>query len=227
MDLYTDKNPQTTTHGLGFKDAEKARRTLRKIKERDIVYQKQVVVTMYYRAKHHPHRTKDMEEAMKVFKRWMDRHGINYRKRTKSLSKKTRSQRGGGYSFLDSILIKKYEKVANEYGVSEKARGKKKPTTTDKGFLEVYRSVEGNFEKLKNMPVKKKNPNGEDWFSRRNRFIKSRLGQMRKSDDPWFYPKGHKYEGLPTKQHIILIMWAYTKPRYENKLKKLDLKKLL
>ena len=26
---------------------------------------------MYYRAKHHPHRNKDMEKAMKIFEIWM------------------------------------------------------------------------------------------------------------------------------------------------------------
>jgi len=38
------------------------------------VYQKQVVNTMYNRAKYHPHITKEMVEAMKVFKEWLDKN---------------------------------------------------------------------------------------------------------------------------------------------------------
>ena len=75
-DLYNDKNPKTTTKGLGFKNKEKAIRTLNKIKKRSITYQKQVVITMYYRAKHHPHKNKDMEEAMKVFEKWMKKNKV-------------------------------------------------------------------------------------------------------------------------------------------------------
>ena len=26
---------------------------------------------MYYRAEHHPHKTKDMEKAQKIFKKWL------------------------------------------------------------------------------------------------------------------------------------------------------------
>jgi len=79
MELYTDKNPKTTTTGLGFKDVKKARYTINKIKNRDIKYQKRVIITMYYRAKHHPNRTKDMEKAMKIFEKWMEKNDINYK----------------------------------------------------------------------------------------------------------------------------------------------------
>lgn len=39
-----------------------------------MVYQKQVVNTMYNRAKYHPHQTDGMKEAMKVFKKWLDKN---------------------------------------------------------------------------------------------------------------------------------------------------------
>ena len=41
--------------------------TLKIIKYRNLTYQKQVVNTMYNRAKHHPHQTENMKQAMKVF----------------------------------------------------------------------------------------------------------------------------------------------------------------
>ena len=75
-DLYTDKNPKTTIKGLGFKDEAKAKYTLNKIKSKPLVYQKQVVITMYNRAKYHPNKTSDMKKAMKVFKEWMKSHNI-------------------------------------------------------------------------------------------------------------------------------------------------------
>jgi hypothetical protein len=72
--LYEDNHPETSTKGLGFKDKEKAIETLKIIKNRDLTYQKQVVNTMYNRAKYHPHQTKDMREAMKVFKEWLNKN---------------------------------------------------------------------------------------------------------------------------------------------------------
>jgi len=35
----------------------------------------QIILTMYYRAEHHPHKTKDMIEAQKVFKKWLIDNG--------------------------------------------------------------------------------------------------------------------------------------------------------
>jgi hypothetical protein len=69
--LYEDKHPETSTKGTGFKNKQKALDTLEIIKKRDLVYQKQVVTTMYNRAKYHPHQTPDMKEAMKVFNDWL------------------------------------------------------------------------------------------------------------------------------------------------------------
>lgn len=74
MDLYSDNNPKTTLKGTGFKDAKKARDTIKLVKEYSKVYQFQVINTMYYRAKYHPHRTKGMEEAMKIFSRWLAKY---------------------------------------------------------------------------------------------------------------------------------------------------------
>jgi hypothetical protein len=72
--LYEDKHPQTSTKGTGFKDKEKALQTLQIIKDRDMNYQKQVVLTMYNRAKFHPHQTEGMREAMKVYNDWISKN---------------------------------------------------------------------------------------------------------------------------------------------------------
>jgi hypothetical protein len=74
--LYEDNHPKTSTKGTGFKDKQKAIDTLEIIKNRDLTYQKQVVNTMYNRAKHHPHQTENMKEAMKVFDEWLKKNSI-------------------------------------------------------------------------------------------------------------------------------------------------------
>lgn len=75
QDLYSPNKPgaQPRTK-TGFANSETARMTLRNIAGMDMTYQKQVVITMYNRAKYHPHRTKAMLEAMRVYSRWMKKN---------------------------------------------------------------------------------------------------------------------------------------------------------
>ena len=72
LSLYVDYNPKTTLKGTGFKNAETADKTIQLIKNRDLAYQKRVILTMFNRAKFHPHRTDNMEKAMIIFKKWLD-----------------------------------------------------------------------------------------------------------------------------------------------------------
>ena len=74
LSLFSDYNPKTTTHGLGFKDKEKALYTVKAIKTRDLKYQVNVISTMLGRAKKHPYKTKNMKDAIKVFSLWMKNH---------------------------------------------------------------------------------------------------------------------------------------------------------
>ena len=72
--LYEDTHPNSSTKGTGFKDKQKALDTLKIIKNRDLTYQKQIVITMYNRAKYHPHQTKEMKDAMKVYYDWLKKY---------------------------------------------------------------------------------------------------------------------------------------------------------
>ena len=72
--LYEDKHPNTSTKGTGFKNKQKALDTLDILKNRDIIYQKQVVNTMYNRAKYNANQTKGMRKAMKVYKEWLKKY---------------------------------------------------------------------------------------------------------------------------------------------------------
>jgi hypothetical protein len=189
MKLYSDDNPLTTLKGTGFKDKKKALQTLKLIRSRSLIYQKAVVNTMYYRAKHHPNKTQDMIEAMNIFKKWLNDN--------KTITTK--------YKYLDLDIVKKYEKLADHYDISHVARGLKKPTKTDTGFLVIYKKCKGHKNKLPFIPVFKNKPNGMDYDVYREKFINSRLGQI-KHGGIELYTK----QGLPTKQHVILIMHAYS-----------------
>ncbi len=72
--LYEDNHPKTSIKGTGFKNKMKALETLEIIKNKDLTYQKQVVNTMYNRAKYHPNQTDDMKEAMKIFSIWLKKN---------------------------------------------------------------------------------------------------------------------------------------------------------
>lgn len=71
LSLYADYHPDKSMKKLGFKNKSVAKYTISKIKSKPKAYQFQVINTMYNRAKYHPNRTPDMEEAMKIFKTWL------------------------------------------------------------------------------------------------------------------------------------------------------------
>ncbi len=195
--LYNDLHPDKSLKNTGFKDSATANHTINLISKRSLRYQFDVINTMYNRAKYHPHITDDMKKAMAVFKKWLK----NYSKLKKEEDKK--------YPWLSLKTIAKYEKIAELYGVSEVARGLKKGTRTDYGFLEMYKKVGGKANKLQYIPVRKNKSDGQDYYSYRISFLNSRMGQIKHSKTPLYYTEG-KFKGMPTKQHIILIMHAYS-----------------
>ena len=106
--------------------------------------------------------------------------------------------------FLPYKLVHKFEKLADYYNISRGARGLEKPKTSDEGFVRVYEKY-SNSKKLEKIPIKKSNPNGANWLQARNNRVRAKLGQMEKMGIPWF-----DKNGLPTKMHTILIMWAFS-----------------
>ena len=65
--MFSDYKPETTLKGLGFKDKEKALFTVSAIKKTNKI-QVNVIATMLGRAKNHPNKTKDMNDAIIVLK---------------------------------------------------------------------------------------------------------------------------------------------------------------
>jgi hypothetical protein len=191
--LYNDLHPKKSLKNTGFKDVKTATGTIKLISKRSVKYQFDVINTMYNRAKYHPHKTKQMSSAMVIFKKWLNKYP------------KLRKYEDKNYKFLTLKQIKKYENI---YKVSEVARGIKKGTKTDKGFLEMYKQVKKP-HKLQYIPIKANKPEGQDYWSYRIGFINARLGQMKAQKTPLYYPDG-KYKGYPTKQHTILILHGYS-----------------
>ena len=127
------------------------------------------------------------------------------------------------YPYLTRSLIDYYDKLAEYYNISRRARGLEKPLTTDKGFLQVY-TKNSDKTRLKNCPVREDKPDGANWEKTRINRINAKLGQM-KSFNIDFFQKSGPLKGLPTKMHTILIMWAYSP--YPSKIKTIKSKKLL
>jgi hypothetical protein len=57
---------------LGYATRKRARNSIKKLKKMPRQYQRQTATTMYYRAKHHKYRTKNMEEAMTEYRKFLD-----------------------------------------------------------------------------------------------------------------------------------------------------------
>jgi hypothetical protein len=62
------KNPRLR---LGYGTANKARKSIKKLKKQSFQYQVQATHTLYYRAKYHKHQTEGMKEAEKIYKKFL------------------------------------------------------------------------------------------------------------------------------------------------------------
>lgn len=90
------------------------------------------------------------------------------------------------YQYLPLSLIKKFEPMAKKLGVSKVARGRS-------GFLSAYKRSKGNPDKL-----------SDAWDRKREGFIKRHMAKVKKDKEPLWE------NGLPTRRHLALIMWAYS-----------------
>ena len=206
IELYTDAHPKSTIKGTGYKDKDTALKTLELIKDQPLNKQFLIINVLYQRSKYHKHQTKTMIEAMNVFKKWL----VNYKSMKGGVSKKK-------LPYLPLELVNHYEKLADYYNVSLKARGLEKPTTSDEGFLVVYRKIKGNGNLMKDIPCKNSKKNGIVWERKREIEVSGKIGQIKSMKLDYFHENG-PLKGLPTVIHTNMIMWAYSP--YPNKLKK-------
>ncbi len=188
--LYADDHPELSTKGTGFKDENTALDTIKIISSRCLKYQFDVINTMFNRAKYHPNQTPDMRKAMVVFKLWLDKYG-----KKKDIENKYKD-------FLSLDVIASYEKLADDYNINDKY----------KDFLKVYKKIKKPY-KLQYILANNK----EDYYSYRINLIKSILQKIKQNNNKLFYTSG-KNSGLPTKNHLILILHAYSPVNLVNNL---------
>ena len=210
IELYTNAHPKTTIKCTGYKNKKTALNTLKLIKHKPLKKQFLIVNVLYQRAKYHKNQTKDMIQAMNIFEAWLKKYknmkGGNGNKINKKLP------------YLPLSLVNSYEKLANYYNVSRKARGLEKPSTSNNGFLVVYRKIKGNGSLMKNIPCRKNKVSGINWDRKRDIEVYGKLGQLKRMKLDFFHKSGI-LKGLPTKIHINMIMWAYSP--FPSKLKKI------
>ena len=118
------------------------------------------------------------------------------------------------YKLIPLKIVKIFESLANYYDISRKSRGLEKPTKSDKGFLQLYKELNGKWEKMKSLPVKKSNPNGEKWDHHRDDYYKRRMSMIGRAKNYDLYDDN----GLPTIMHMNMLMWAAS-PDYKNIIK--------
>ena len=179
IELYTDAHPKSTVKGTGYKDKETALKTLELIKEKPLNKQFLIVNVLYQRAKYHKHQTKSILEAMNVFEKWLKKH-----KKSMSGGRKKKLH------YLSLELVNTYEKLAEYYNVSRKARGLEKPTTSDEGFLVVYRKVKGNEKLMETIPCKSNKKNGIHWDRKRDIEVSGKIGQAKSMKLDYFHKNG-------------------------------------
>lgn len=205
--LFSDDNLTTTVHGYGFANASIAKHTIDDLKYRDIDYQFQVVNTMYHRGLEVIKRTKNQDSikniksALDIFTKWLSKY------------KKLNLYKTLTFLYLTYQQIKSLEFLAEFYDISHKARGLLKPTTSDKGFIPVWKEIKGDKKQLRNYPIKATVHNGQTWDKHRNFFIIRRLSMIKNAKgntkDGLYYNSG-LFIGLPTKLHVNMIMWGYS-----------------
>jgi hypothetical protein len=91
------------------------------------------------------------------------------------------------YPYLALSTINALEPVARRRGVSEVAR-------SPRGFLAAYRGAKGDWRRL-----------SDDWRVKRDGFIARHLAQLEGRHEALMDP-----DGMPTRRHLALIMWAYS-----------------
>lgn len=108
----SSKKQNQEESGLGFKDKEKALRSIKSLEERDVNYQYNAIKGLVGRAKRVISCTKDeqkiknMKKAIKVFEKWITDYNVN-----------GRSQKNFGYLSLD--VVHGYKPLAEKYGIEE------------------------------------------------------------------------------------------------------------
>ncbi|XP_023029544.2 uracil-DNA degrading factor [Leptinotarsa decemlineata] len=175
-----------TVPGLGFKDKEKAEETIKNLEGRDPDYQRLAIKGLIGRAKRTLTLTKDKDklqninDAMEVFETWLTKFELN------NLSKENRA-------YLPLASIEALLPLRDTYKIENKLAER---------FLEAYKKkAKGEYKNLRTVA------SGEDkptWDIVRNAELKKLLKAIgEEAPEMW-------KDDLPTKEHMEIILWAYS-----------------
>jgi hypothetical protein len=88
--------------------------------------------------------------------------------------------------YLSLWLIDQYVSAARKLGVSVVAR-------SSRGFMAAYRRAGGDPNRL-----------SDNWALKRDNFVARHMAQVKAHGEPLWK------DGMPTRRHLALIMWAYS-----------------
>jgi len=88
--------------------------------------------------------------------------------------------------YLSLWLIDQYMSAARKLGVSAVAR-------SPRGFMTAYRRAGGDPNRL-----------SDHWARKRDNFVSRHMSQVKAHGEPLWK------DGVPTRRHLALIMWAYS-----------------
>ena len=197
--LYTDDNPATTIHGTGFKDSATANHTLQLISQRSLTYQFQTVNTLWHRANGHPHKNPQIEEAMKIFRNWLD----------KTYPESKESLRAGGWKpLLSKNCVKKYLPRVKEAKIDDMNEALQ--------FAERYVGL-AKGKRLGNVLMDDAKPEEADWERKRYDILCGLVPKGKDQAKDWTDEELWDGERKVTGEHLKLIAWAWS-PLGERKL---------
>ena len=162
---------------------EKAEQTILMMEGRDIIYQFQVINTMYYRAKSVLKRTKNIakrgciQAAIDVFEPWLNDY-------------KSQNRKNEMLHHLDLKIMQKFEELADEYKI-------------DKEYLNLYVKIKADPKALRISAVPKKLTDGRTmtWDIYRNKILRE-LKQEYEDNSHELYTN----DGRPSFIHCKMIM---------------------
>lgn len=195
--LFGSETTETTFQGAGFKDKEKALETLQLLEGRDVTFQFQIINSMFHRAKVIHKRTKDPEklrnlsEAIETFENWLN----DYRSHSRAKENLT---------YLPLDVVEAFQPLADKYGVKTEVSG------VDISFLKAYREADGDLKKLRVLKVNPDDEKSITWDVHRNKYLKPLVDRVKGDDAPPLYRTEEKVRGVPTKEHVELVMWGYS-----------------
>lgn len=183
--------------GLSFKDKEKALQSIESLEWRDVSYQYHAIAGLIKRAERVISCTKDekkiknMKEAVEVYENWITDYNANGRSKD-------------NLNYLSLELVRSFVSLAERHDIE------------DKELLKAYEEVDGDYKKLRAVQV----PESDlTWDRKRNKVLRPLVDRIKEENVSWYESDG-ELQGLPTKEHVRCIMWAYSPD--PTKLKKLE-----